>query len=525
MDSTQKWLHFFKITGDQHQQWISTADMSCSLIHSILLSGGIDEAAYLDWASHEYRLPFLKSEFFAHNFYQPDFAQFAWRKDLFPVGKWEGHLIVACHEPAAISVAMPVIYVLAQAMDLDKTWLRFRRNEMPQASIQATSSPPPPPPPPLAMREPLLETLPEPPAFEAPSPLQAVDAPPPFELNRQPEPEFTTEAEGSEASEQGQPEPVGEPLGLNFNADFKVDFGSLFSTGNSAPSEELSPPPPPPAAPKSSDLHEPTAVATVEALPFTPPPPPAFAPTTEIPEAPAVSTLDFPMPPPMPTELYQSSPLTEASETEESLSATQIFDLEEVTKLRHLHQTPAETEETMVNLTQVFKDVYVCQSYTLEDVQKSLSNMNQARTMDEVLGAAFGLMQQYFQKSMFLAYHKNSLIPIRWTANWSLHPGATPVPLITSEPSPFRVAAQTGFPYHGYVQESRPLKEFLNTWNMSHLPNHLSVFQLKIQSKTVGYLLGLEINEGAVNKNVYRFMEELSQRVSDKLQKLESQAA
>lgn len=114
----------------------------------------------------------------------------------------------------------------------------------------------------------------------------------------------------------------------------------------------------------------------------------------------------------------------------------------------------------------------------------------------------FDQMCTHYQKAMILLLEQNQAKPWKWSLNFD-H-GAENIPSIElKSPSPFRIAARTMKPYHGFLPENPITQNFLNEWNKGQKPEHFTLVPIVIADQTVGLLLGLGESNCYTKENLH----------------------
>ncbi len=117
------------------------------------------------------------------------------------------------------------------------------------------------------------------------------------------------------------------------------------------------------------------------------------------------------------------------------------------------------------------------------------SRMRLATTQDSLAETFMGAWQNYFQQVMILLYQNNRLTI--WWHNFQFtgqfNRGEV-IPLDT--PSVFKIVADTGHPYHGYVSQGPVNDKFFQVTNRGQYPDHLTIIPVVSADHVVAMLLG-----------------------------------
>jgi hypothetical protein len=126
MDNQQTWVEALNISSDSLEQWSSQAPQGTPLLVWCLEEGHVSVAEYLTWASAQFELAVVTSDFFASEI-DADFVanhrtSDNWSSWCFPVSEWDGTLFVACIEPPVSEMQPGVKYVLADPRAMRIVW-------------------------------------------------------------------------------------------------------------------------------------------------------------------------------------------------------------------------------------------------------------------------------------------------------------------------------------------------------------------------------------------------------------------
>lgn len=101
-----------------------------SFLAFALREGRFSDGDYLEWASENYSLPWMVSAFFSEREPSAELLiriKYPWKSELFPIGEWDGHLIVACLEkPEETSLTKNMIFVLTSFEAMVDWWERLQ---------------------------------------------------------------------------------------------------------------------------------------------------------------------------------------------------------------------------------------------------------------------------------------------------------------------------------------------------------------------------------------------------------------
>ncbi|MDZ4678509.1 MAG: hypothetical protein SGI74_13510 [Oligoflexia bacterium] len=108
---------------------------------------------------------------------------------------------------------------------------------------------------------------------------------------------------------------------------------------------------------------------------------------------------------------------------------------------------------------------------------------------EELAATLMGSWQNYFTKVMILLYQGNKLIIWRWNAGWKgqIKVGDT---ITLDTPSIFKIVADTGTLYHGYVVAGPVNDRFFHQTDGGQYPDHVTVAPVIAQGKVVAMLVG-----------------------------------
>jgi hypothetical protein len=122
-------------------------------------------------------------------------------------------------------------------------------------------------------------------------------------------------------------------------------------------------------------------------------------------------------------------------------------------------------------------------------VDQLLGRLKMALNQEELAMSLMGAWQNYFSKVMILLFQNNQLIIWRWNGLWKgqVKTGDV-IPLDT--PSIFKIVADTGTPYHGYVSAGPINDRFFQQTDGGQYPEHLSIIPVVAQSRVVAMLFG-----------------------------------
>lgn len=120
-----------------------------NLLSYALKHQAIPEEVYYSWAHENYRVPFVKSQFFTSPKFQKKVwdkwkSQFEWHQTFLPLGEWDGHIIIGCLDPSERAPELPAIYLLCRLEDLELAWTNYGGTTQSKDSLQSIATAPPP---------------------------------------------------------------------------------------------------------------------------------------------------------------------------------------------------------------------------------------------------------------------------------------------------------------------------------------------------------------------------------------------
>ena len=125
------WRDKFNISNIEHSNWkrSSTKD---SLAVWAVKTQKISVAQYIEWATHNYQIPFLKDSFFLNiditkQFWSRVKDHEQWNKGFLPVYEWDGLLFSACLIPPEQTKNKNTIPVLTRPKNLELSWNKIQK--------------------------------------------------------------------------------------------------------------------------------------------------------------------------------------------------------------------------------------------------------------------------------------------------------------------------------------------------------------------------------------------------------------
>lgn len=133
----------------------------------------------------------------------------------------------------------------------------------------------------------------------------------------------------------------------------------------------------------------------------------------------------------------------------------------------------------------------------------------------------------YFQKSMICLLQQNEVIPWKWDPT-IISPDTEPQVLSLEIPSPFRIIAKTGRPFHGAPAPNSVTDDFFKKWNSGQYPEHLTGVPLFKNQGLLGFLICWG-NQSSASKDSLQvceaFAKQASQLIKKQIEKSKANAA
>jgi hypothetical protein len=512
------WRKRFARSGAELVSWQAECPEGESLLRWCLLNGKISESEYLEWASEIYQLPVILSDFFSEPenqtagraLWEKSQTAFPWSPGFFPVGEWQGVLLVACVEPPPVKLPGPHCFALASARRLNEIW----------SSLQA----------PVTTTSPLADS----PQVVAPKAAPAQVASPFDDLGPD-EPSHIAVDIGSELAPD-IPEGLGQwaqsldsesaapfdetptldsapdetasdlPEGLSAHSlDLGLDFSSIIE-GNpqgltpeaasmaptATPATPATPAPQPPAPKEEivlSQLTKPAKAQTAAAEPEESEHTAPFTPIVHDDDDSAEGRIAAP-------EDLQSF-------KKDRTEITRAFDLSALSMLAEQKINPVPTPVAVVD----------------EVTNVGEIPLDQCKTYDEIAVQALITITKTYEHGMVLLFQAGQLRPWKWSDRMQSQSHGRPSPIDLSKRSIFRIAYRTCLPYHGYVVASPENDTFFAEWYNGQLPKHVTLMPMLINNQLIGMIMGL--TEGQVGqKSSLRLMESLAHDIAANFKRL-----
>jgi hypothetical protein len=121
---------------------------------------------------------------------------------------------------------------------------------------------------------------------------------------------------------------------------------------------------------------------------------------------------------------------------------------------------------------------------------KHVESARVVRNFEEA--AIFGLsrMREHFDKTMILTCLGGTLKPWKWDERWFKDLKRN-TEIDMSQPSVFKIVADSQFPYHGFIVPNETNEAFFKTWNQGKIPEHVTIWPLKGDHDLIGMILGI----------------------------------
>lgn len=149
------------------------------------------------------------------------------------------------------------------------------------------------------------------------------------------------------------------------------------------------------------------------------------------------------------------------------------------------------------------------------EIKNSMQPPNFAQD-DEWLKIWNGL-SGHFQNSMICLIQQNEVIPWKWDPTL-ISPDTEPQMLSLEIPSPFRIIARTGRPFHGAPSPNSVTDEFFKKWTRGQYPEHLTGVPLFKNQGLLGFLICWG-SKSSANKDSLQVCEAFAKQASQLIKK------
>lgn len=468
--SHKSWISHFQVHLEGFEELYRLSGSSLSLLGYALEQHRIPTEEYFAWAMNHYGLPHIQNRFFSESSsavktYPQWKNHYTWSAECFPVGQWDGHLIVACLQPPENFPTKPqAIFVLAELDSLQACWNQHFANSGTKKSDNEST---------LLASDSSVEDL----------DLSAMPT------TVQPAPEDILVL-AEEAIPEEKAETTNTPLDLSGGENPDGLRGAytvtvLEKTNVSA----------------QAIANEPTQIMATE------PEPPSTAPrvtAAAVQEQPSDSLehlelMDLPpevpvVKPTVQTVAKKSEPLPPTPTPDTLVTATVPQNVISMTKSK-----PSKPPATPGQ-------------FLLERWKRKFSPQ-----FSELTASIHERMTEHFQKSMIMSLDEkeSQLMAVSWSENF------TPTGDGTSRinlgiPSIFNIVTTTQKPFHGYVSINEVNERYFEEWNQGLIPDHVTIAPIIVNERMMGLLIGLG-EKSAYNRSALALTEKLAAEVSDNL--------
>lgn len=190
---------------------------------------------------------------------------------------------------------------------------------------------------------------------------------------------------------------------------------------------------------------------------------------------------------------FEKSEPTEIDIGEKSNSGLLEIDLSNISavKLVPLNQSiGTESQKHPSELvSQVKNALDETESATLTDIR--YKENPSLKISGKIVGTIFKDLHYHFQKSMILIRQDEQLIPWKWDEEFEKTASKKSSVVDLKKASPFRIVTRTHKPYHGHMVHSDVLESFLEDWNQSSTPDHLTIVPLEFEGELFGVILAI----------------------------------
>lgn len=429
---------------------------------------------YFAWAMNHYGLPHLQNRFFSESSSPvkvfPQWKNhYSWSSECFPVGQWDGHLIVACLEPPQdFPQSEQTIFVLAEFESLQSFW---NQNFAGQKSVETVSAPVAQ----VSAPESSLEGLD---LSSMPTTVQSMPGDDLLQLSEEPVRLENSENTDSplELGESGIPEGLGE--------NFKVP---VLEKTNVTPSVAVANEPTQVFVTPPSDSLE--HLELMDAPPEIPVVKPTPKPAPVVAQAPKAEPVAKEVP-----KKKKSEPLPPPPTPDTLLSSTVPPNVISMAKSKP-NKPPATPSQ-----------------FLLDKWKKKHGTQ-----FSELTTSIHDRMAEHFQKSMIMSLDEkeSQLMAFSWSDGFSpVGDGTARVNL--GIPSIFNIVTTTQKPFHGYVSINEVNERFFEEWNQGLIPDHITIAPIIAGERVLGLLVGLG-EKSAYNRTALLSTEKLAAEISDSL--------
>jgi hypothetical protein len=494
-----KWLESLGFSESEVMEWYNSMGPRSCFAKWLILNKKVDENDYLGWAFNTYKIPVIKSDFFATQ--KPDFDLLKRYSNIFPDGvypiqEWDGILYLACLEPKTDFTPPQTCQWLLAPISQLFPWLKIE--------------------------SPVTMESPEPVGSEMPMGLN-------IQLDPA-SPKSTSEFDFSNLAPEGSTPTTEQKSDFEMPAGFNsenIEIGSDFQTPDLAKSDF-----------GSADLQSQNEFLNSH---------------SEMPGGLDLSSLSFN------SGAENTVSLTPDQHKGDSIGHTEIAADESIMELAPIELTPLENsfeegpktktiELGASNLvpagvelppppdtavTSIRPNVVPVARASTPPPRKGLTE-DDADTVREVTALIeaqshdiaseiFAKLPKAFSKSMIFTIQDKELEPIQWTPNWKQDRSRSPN-VDLSTPSIFRIVKESSAPFHGPIVRNSINDAFFATWNEGVIPEFVTVVPIRVKNITLGMILGCTTFVESVHLNLDR-IQEIGTEIGNALIEMQNSAA
>ena len=185
--------------------------------------------------------------------------------------------------------------------------------------------------------------------------------------------------------------------------------------------------------------------------------------------------------------------LTEIDREENSNSGLLDIDLSNMSAVKLIPLSQMKELEDAQNPSELASQVKTAlndpESSTLTDIRYAENPT--LKISGKIIGTIFKDLHYHFQKSMILIRQEDQLIPWKWDEEFEKTASKKGSNVDLKKASPFRIVTRTHKPYHGHLVHSDVLETFLEDWNQSSTPDHLTIVPLEFEGELFGVILAI----------------------------------
>ena len=142
----KEWLKQLNLSEEDHREWQNSSQKD-SLPVWALKNKKLHPDKYINWATHHYKMPFLKSSFF-HDitpnqpFWNRNKDREDWNENFVPLYEWDSVLFAGCIKPPEKIKDSNTVPVLALPNNLEISWHKIKKISTPETKTLYSSDNP-----------------------------------------------------------------------------------------------------------------------------------------------------------------------------------------------------------------------------------------------------------------------------------------------------------------------------------------------------------------------------------------------